>query len=74
MLLFVTFFTGCNFREITFYCGDKGKGAPGERVHLDFYFFYLMLRGRGVEVYVFFFPAIYEKVEKGGGKGVHFGY
>jgi len=29
-------------------------------------------------VYVFFFPAIYEKVERGGGKGyilgVHFGY
>jgi len=24
-------------------------------------------------VYVFFFPAIYEKVERGGGKGVHFG-
>ncbi len=26
----------------------------GERVHLDYYFFCLLLIGRGVEVYVFF--------------------
>jgi hypothetical protein len=38
MLLFVS---GCNFREIRVYCGDGGKGAPGERVHLDFFSFFV---------------------------------
>jgi len=58
MLLFVTFFTGCNFREITFYCGDGGKGASGERVHLDFFFFFLFtVEGEGGGgVCFFFFP------------------
>ncbi len=38
---FCYFLTGCNFREITFYCGDEGKGAAGERVHLDFFSFFV---------------------------------
>jgi hypothetical protein len=41
---------------------------------LIFFFFFLLLKGRGVEVNVFFFPQIYEKVEGGGGKRVHLGF
>ncbi len=34
---------------------DGGNGAPGERVHVDFFFsFFLLLKGRGVGVNVFF--------------------
>ncbi len=44
-----------------------------ERVQVDFCLFFLLLRGRGVEVNVFF-SQIYEKVEGRGGKGVHLGF
>jgi hypothetical protein len=41
-------------------------------VELDFFsFFFLLLKGRGVEVNVFFSPFI-RNVEGGAGKGVHF--
>jgi len=44
----------------------------GERVHLDFFpSFFLLLRGRGVEVNVFFFPFI-GNVEGGGEKEMSF--
>ncbi len=62
---FVTFFTACNFQQLLFTV-EKGQGlysihcARGEleRVHLDFFSFsfFLLLRGRGVEVNVFFPP------------------
>ncbi len=44
-----------------------------ERVQVDFFLFFLLLRERGVEVNVFFFPDVW----KGGrrkGKGVHLGF
>ncbi len=60
MLLFVIFFTVCNFHKLLFTV-EKGQGlycihcAKGERVHLDFFpFFFLLLRGRGMELNVFF--------------------
>jgi len=56
MLLFVIFFTGCNFREITFYSGDGGKGAPREKVHLDFLFLFFTIEGEGGGGVCFFFP------------------
>jgi hypothetical protein len=62
------------FWKCFFHCGEarEGKGVifftnslwDGERVHrgkgctLIFFFFFLLLRGRGVEVNVFFFPII----------------
>ncbi len=78
MLLFVTFFTACNFHKLLFIV-EQGQGlysihcATWERVHLDFFpSFFLPLRGRGVKVNVFFFPLI-GNVEGGGGKGVRHG-
>jgi len=98
LLLFVTFFTICNFCNLLFtvergkvcyfftaynfhklfFTIEKGHGlysihcATRERVQLDFFFsFFLLLRGRGVEVNVFFSPFI-GNVEGGGGKGVNF--
>ncbi len=61
---FVTFFTGYNFDKL-FFNVEKGQGlgfihcATGEleRVQVDcFFFFFLLLRGRGVEVNVLGFP------------------
>jgi len=52
---------------------EKGQGlycidcATGERVHLDFFLiFYLLLRGRGVEVNVIFFASLEMWKEEGG--------
>ncbi len=58
---FCYFFTGCNFREITFYCGDGAKGASGERVH----------RGKGCTLIFFLFLFT---VEGEGGGGVCFSF
>jgi len=44
-----------------------------ERVQVDFFFICFTVEGEGVEVN-FFFPQMYEKVEGGGGKGVHLGF
>jgi hypothetical protein len=42
-------------------------------VHLDFFIFYfLLLRGRGVEVNVFFLPSFDMWKEEGKGKGMIF--
>jgi len=42
----------------------------GERVHLDFSpSFFLLLRGRGVEVNAFFFPRYMKRWKEEGGKG-----
>ncbi len=72
---FVTFFTNCNFHKLLFTI-EKGHGlysihcAMGERVHLDFFsFFFLLLRGRGVEVNVFFFPLHWKCGRKRGERG-----
>jgi hypothetical protein len=61
LLLFVIFFTACNFDKLLLTI-EKGQGlysihcATGEleRVQLDFFSFFLLLRGRGVEVNVLF--------------------
>jgi len=37
-----------------------------------FIFYFLLLRGRGVEVNVFFFPRYMKRWKEEGGKGVHF--
>ncbi len=50
--------------------------ATGERVQVDFFFFFFFTvegEGGGWKL-IFFFPHIYEKVEGGGGKGVHLGF
>jgi len=67
--------TACNFHKLLFTV-EKGQSsysihcATGERVHLEFFpSFFLLLRGRGLEVNVFFSPFI-GNVEGGGGKGV----
>jgi hypothetical protein len=58
---FCYFFTVCNFHKLLFIV-EKGQGlysihcVTGENVHFDFFpYFFLLLRGRGVEVNVFFF-------------------
>jgi hypothetical protein len=44
--------------------------VTGENVHFDFFpYFFLLLRGRGVEVNVFFFPSL-EMWKEEGGKGL----
>ncbi len=56
LLLFLLLITLINY----FLLGQEGQGlhcihcATGERVHLDFSPFFLLLRGRGMEVNVFF--------------------
>jgi hypothetical protein len=59
---FCYFFTTGNFHKL-FFTVEKGQGlysihcATGEKVHLDFFpSLFLLLRGRGVEVNVFFSP------------------
>ncbi len=61
---FVTFFTVCNFHKLLFIV-EKGQGlyfihcARGKGCTLIFFLlFFLLLRGRGVEVNVFFCPDI----------------
>ncbi len=56
------FFIDCNFQQLLFTI-EKGQGlysihcATGERVQVDFFpFVFLLLKGRGVKVNVFFFP------------------
>jgi hypothetical protein len=60
LLFLLIFFIACNFCKLLFII-EGGKviylffNCLGEGVHLDFFkFFYLLLRGRGVEVNVFF--------------------
>jgi hypothetical protein len=67
LLLFVT---GCNFREITFYCGDGGKGAPGEKVHLDYFLFLFIVEGEGGGGVCFFFWPSFD-MWKEEGKGIY---
>jgi hypothetical protein len=63
LLLFVTFFTGCNFDKLLFTV-EKGQGLGSihcaigelERVQVDCFSSFLPVEGRGVEVNVFFFP------------------
>ncbi len=58
---FCYFFIACNFHKL-FFTVEKGQGlycihcARGERVQVDFFlsFFFLLLRGKGVKVNVFF--------------------
>ncbi len=60
-VIFCYFFTVRNFFKLLFTI-EKGQGlycihcARGERVPLDFFPFFFLLKGRGVEVNVFFFP------------------
>ncbi len=76
MLLFVTFFTACNFDQLLFTV-DKGKGlycidcAMGKGCTLIYLFIYL-LRGRAVEVNVFFFPSLEMWKEEGGNGYIFF--
>jgi len=72
LLLFLLLITLINY----FLLCQEGQGlyyihyATGERVHLDFSpFFFLLLRGKGVEVNVFFFPIYMKRWKEEGGKG-----
>jgi len=78
LLFFVTFFTVCNFFKLLFTV-EKGQGlycihcARGERVRLDFFpFLFFLLKGRGVEVNVFFSPRYMKRWKEEGGKGYIF--
>jgi len=78
LLFFGTFFTACNFDKLLFTV-EKGQGlycvcdcARGEleKVQVDFYFYFFeLLRGRGVEVNVFFCPRYMKRWKVEGGKG-----
>jgi len=54
LLLFVTFFTSCNFDKLLFTV-EKGLGLGSihcaigelERVQVDFFFFFLIVEGEG---------------------------
>jgi hypothetical protein len=68
---FCYFFTAGNFHKLLFIV-ERGKGlysihrATGERVHLDFFpSLFLLLRGRGVEVNVFFSPIRMKRWKEG---------
>jgi len=72
---FVTFFTVCNFDKLLFTV-PGGSGfilyslCDRERVHLDFSpSFFLLLKGRGVEVNVSFFPRYMKRWKEEGEKG-----
>ncbi len=77
MLLFLTFFTACNFQQLLFIV-EKGQGLYSihcvtrelERVNLDFFSFLFTVEGRGVEVNVFFFPKYMKRWKEEGEKGL----